>query len=224
VITDPPDETSPPVRVFVVDDHEMVRRGIRDLAAELPDIEVVGEADHASVALEGIGRTHPDVALLDVRLPDQSGVELCRDVRSQYPHVRCLMFTSYSDDQALLDAIIAGASGYLLKFSSGDELIDAIKSVAAGSSLIDPSTTAAVMSLARRQPPSSETRLSTQQERVLELIVEGLTNREIAERLSLAEKTVKNYVSAILDKLGLKTRTQAAVYRTRRREEDGGSG
>jgi DNA-binding NarL/FixJ family response regulator len=209
--------------VFVVDDHEMVRRGLRDLAQELPEIEVVGEADRASVALEGVARTSPDVALLDIRLPDQDGVELCREIRSRHPNVRCLMFTSYADEQALLGAIMAGASGYLLKFTTGDELVEAIRTVAAGSSLIDPSTTQSVMAIATRTPPRQEAGLSPQQEKVLQLIVEGLTNREIAERLELAEKTVKNYVSAILDKLGVRSRTQAAVYRTKQ-GEDGSSG
>ena len=207
--------------MFVVDDHEMVRRGLRDLAAEMDEIEVVGEADRASVALEGVERTNPDVALLDIRLPDQDGVELCREIRSRHPDVRCLMFTSYADEQALLGAIMAGASGYLLKFTSGDELVEAIRTVAAGNSLIDPTTTRSVMAIATRTPPRQEAKLSPQQERVLELIVEGLTNREIAERLELAEKTVKNYVSVILDKLGVRSRTQAAVQRTK--QDDNGS-
>jgi DNA-binding NarL/FixJ family response regulator len=205
--------TRRPIRIFVVDDHEMVRRGVRDLAAELEEIEVVGDADRASTALEGIARTEPDVALLDVRLPDENGIELCREVRSQHPGVRCLMFTSYSDDEALLNAIMAGASGYLLKFTSGDELVEAIQTVAAGGSLIDRGAMQAAVAKMSRPSTKEALPLSPQQERVLELIVDGLTNREIGEKLNLAEKTVKNYVSAILDKLGVRSRTQAAVYR-----------
>jgi two-component system, NarL family, response regulator DevR len=201
-----------PVRVFVVDDHEMVRRGLRDLAQEYGGIEVVGEADRAATTLDGIADTRPDVALLDLRLPDLDGVELCREIRSTYPAVRCLIFTSYADDEALVNAILAGASGYLLKLTQGEELIEAIRSVAAGTSLLDPEMTQVVMNRAAHVPRTG-TKLTPQQDRVLELIVDGLSNREIANRLGLAEKTVKNYVSAILDKLGLRSRTQAALYR-----------
>ena len=206
-----------PVRVFVVDDHEMVRRGLRDLAEEYDEVEIVGDADRASTGLEGIERTNPEVALLDVRLPDLDGVELCREIRSRFPAVHCLMFTSYADEEALINAIMAGASGYLLKLTTGDDLVGAIHSVAQGHSLIDPAATQAVLAKASRQAAKPDAALSQQQERVLELIVEGLSNREIAERLGLAEKTVKNYVSAILDKLGLRSRTQAAVYRAKQR-------
>jgi len=205
-----------PVRVFVVDDHEMVRRGLRDLAEECGGIEVVGEADRASAAMEGIAGTHPQVALLDIRLPDYDGVELCREIRSRFPEVRCLMFTSYADEEALVNAILAGASGYLLKLTQGEELIEAIRSVASGTSLLDPGMTHAVMTRASRSP-NPEAKLTPQQDRVLELIVDGLSNREIADRLGLAEKTVKNYVSAILYKLGLRSRTQAALYRAQHR-------
>ena len=208
-----------PVRVFVVDDHEMVRRGLRDLAEEYRGIEVVGEADRAAVTMDGIASTRPDVALIDLRLPDLDGVELCREIRSNFPDVRCLIFTSYADDEALVNAILAGASGYLLKLTQGEELIEAIRSVASGTSLLDPGMTRAVMTRAARSP-NFGARLTPQQDRVLELIVDGLSNREIAERLGLAEKTVKNYVSAILDKLGLRSRTQAALYRAQHRPDD----
>ena len=212
------DPEPPPVRVFVVDDHEMIRRGLRDLAGEYGGIEIVGEADRASTALEGIARTGPDVALLDIRLPDQNGVELCREIRSERPGVRCLMFTSYADEDAMVNAIMAGASGYLLKHTTADELVEAIRSVADGHSLLDPEATRALMARVTHPPAKPDPELSPQQERVLELIVAGLSNREIAQRLGLAEKTIKNYVSAILDKLGLRSRTQAALYRVQQRD------
>jgi len=218
VIAPRSDPEPPPIRVFVVDDHEMIRRGLRDLAGEYGGIEIVGEADRASTALEGIARTGPEVALLDIRLPDQSGVELCRDIRSERPEVRCLMFTSWADEEAMVNAIMAGASGYLLKLTSGDELVDAIRSVADGHSLLDPEATRALMERVTHPPAKPDPELSPQQERVLELIVDGLSNREIAARLGLAEKTIKNYVSAILDKLGLRSRTQAALYRVQQRD------
>ena len=212
------DPAPPPIRVFVVDDHEMIRRGLRDLAGEYGGIEIVGEADRASTALEGIARTGPEVALLDIRLPDQSGVELCRDIRSERPEVRCLMFTSWADEDAMVNAIMAGASGYLLKHTTADELVEAIRSVADGHSLLDPEATRALMARVTHPPAKPDPELSPQQERVLELIVAGLSNREIAQRLGLAEKTIKNYVSAILDKLGLRSRTQAALYRVQQRD------
>ena len=212
------DPEPPPIRVFVVDDHEMIRRGLRDLAGEFGGIEIVGEADRASTALEGIARTGPDVALLDIRLPDQNGVELCREIRSERPGVRCLMFTSYADEDAMVNAIMAGASGYLLKHTTADELVEAIRSVADGHSLLDPEATRALMARVTHPPAKPDPELSPQQERVLELIVAGLSNREIAQRLGLAEKTIKNYVSAILDKLGLRSRTQAALYRVQQRD------
>ena len=203
-------DESQPIRLFLVDDHEMVRRGLRDLVSDMSGIEVVGEADRASQALERIAETKPDVAILDVRLPDLDGIELCREIRSRHSDVRCLMFSSYSNDEALLNSIIAGASGYLLKKSSGDELMDAIRVVASGRSLIDPVTSQAVVDRVR-SPARHGAKLSEQQQRVFELIVEGLTNRQIATRLELAEKTVKNYVSVLLDKLNVESRTQAAV-------------
>src|SRR5437588_2400599 len=203
-----------PIRLFVVDDHEMIRRGLREFAQEIPEIEVVGEADRASLALEGIDGARPDVALLDVRLPDMSGVELCREIRSRFPDVHCLMFTSYSDDEAMLAAIMAGASGYLLKQTAGEDLLESIRVVAGGGTLIDPLMARNIRAYFHEPRLSGES-FSPQQERVLDLIAEGLSNREIAARLELAEKTVKNYVSTILDKLGVQTRTQAAVQRLR---------
>ncbi|MFN2544869.1 MAG: response regulator [Actinomycetota bacterium] len=204
------------IGLFVVDDHEMVRRGLRDLAAEEPDIEVVGEWPRAQGAVEEIDRVQPDLALLDLRLPDGDGVELCREIRSRIPSVRCLMFTAHADDEALLRSIMAGAGGYLLKQGSSDDLVEGIRTIAAGGSLIDPAAAESMVG-ALLQSPETGQPLSAQQERVLELIVEGLTNREIAERLGLAEKTVKNYVSAVLDKLDVRSRTQAAVYGAKRR-------
>jgi DNA-binding NarL/FixJ family response regulator len=207
--------------VLVVDDHEMVRRGVRDLAAEEPDIEVVGEATTVDEALDRIEQLLPDVTLLDVRLPDGDGVELCREIRSRHPEIHCLMFTGHAEEDAMLRSIMAGASGFLLKLSVGEQLADAIRTVAQGNSLIGPYATKSVMELVQRSTARAEMNLSAQQERVLELIVEGLTNREIAERLHLAEKTVKNYVSVILDKLNVRSRTQAAVYGAKLRKDDG---
>jgi DNA-binding NarL/FixJ family response regulator len=205
---------SGPVRVFLVDDHEMVRRGVRDLFAEQPDLLVVGEAATAAEAVPAIGRLVPDVAVLDARLPDGHGVDVCRDVRSAHPEVACLMFTSYDDEEAILAAIMAGASGYLLKQIRGNDLVDAVRRVAAGQSLLDPAVTQTVLARLRSgdvKRPDPLAALSDQERRVLTLITEGLTNREIGERLFLAEKTVKNYVSSLLAKLGLGRRAQAAA-------------
>lgn len=202
------------VRVFLLDDHEIVRRGLADLIALERDLEVVGEASTKAEALTRIAATRPDVAVLDVRLPDGSGVEVCRDARSDQPELRCLMLTSYSDDEALFDAIMAGASGYVLKEIRGTDLIDAIRQVAAGKSLLDPAATARVLDRLRagEHPDERLEGLSEQERRILELIGEGLTNRQIGETIHLAEKTVKNYVSSILAKLGMERRTQAAAY------------
>jgi DNA-binding NarL/FixJ family response regulator len=207
-----------PIRLFVVDDHEMIRRGLREFVQEIPELEVVGDADRASIALAGIEKTPPDVALLDVRLPDMGGVELCREIRSRFPEVRCLMFTAYSYDETMVDAIMAGASGYLLKQTAGEDLLDSIRIVAEGGTLIDPVMAENIRVYLGATGPRGEP-LSPQQQRVLDLIVEGLSNREIGARLGLAEKTVKNYVSAVLEKLGVHSRTQAALYRLRRRSE-----
>jgi DNA-binding NarL/FixJ family response regulator len=202
------------VRVFLLDDHEVVRRGVRQLLEDSGEIVVVGEAGTAAEALARIPPTRPDVAVLDVRLPDGDGVEVCREVRSLHPEIKCLMLTSFSDDEALFQAIMAGASGYLLKQIKGPDIVDAIQRVAAGQSLLDPAVTTRVLERLRN-PPAEDDRLATltdQERRVLELIAEGLTNRQIGEQLHLAEKTIKNYVSNLLSKLGMERRTQAAVY------------
>lgn len=202
------------IRVFLLDDHEIVRRGLAELIALEPDMEVVGEAGNKAEALARIPATKPDVAVLDVRLPDGSGVEVCREIRSDHSTVQCLMLTSYSDDEALFDAIMAGASGYVLKEIRGNDLIEAIRQVAAGQSLLDPVATARVLDRLRagQHHDSQLDSLSEQERKILDLIGQGLTNRQIGEALHLAEKTVKNYVSSILAKLGMERRTQAAAY------------
>lgn len=201
------------VRIFLLDDHEVVRRGVRALLEAEDDLEVVGEASTAAEALARIPAVQPDVAVLDVRLPDGSGVEVCRDIRSQLPDVACLMLTSFDDDDALFDAIMAGAAGYVLKQIRGADIVGAVRTVAGGQSLLDPRTTARMIHRLRdQQQVEDPTRgLTDQERRVLELIGEGLTNRQIGERLFLAEKTIKNYVSSLLAKLGIQRRTQAAV-------------
>jgi DNA-binding NarL/FixJ family response regulator len=205
------------IRVFLVDDHEVVRRGVGSLLADEPDIEVVGEAGTAARARARIPALTPDVVVLDVRLPDGDGVTLCREIRSRLPRTRILMLTSYSDDEALYGAVMAGASGYILKQIHGTDLVGAVRTVAEGSSLLDPESTTRMLRRLRedavRQDPLSE--LTEQERRVLELIGEGLTNREIGTRMYLAEKTVKNYVSRVLAKLGMARRTQAAAYAAR---------
>ena len=202
------------IKVFLLDDHEIVRRGLRGLLVDSGEIEVVGEAGTAAEAISRIPPTRPDVAVLDVRLPDGSGVEVCREVRSRHPEIQCLMLTSFSDDEALFQAIMAGAAGYLLKQIKGPDIVDAIRRVAAGQSLLDPGVTARVLDRLRRGPEEDEqlASLTGQERKVLELIAEGLTNRQIGERIHLAEKTVKNYVSNLLSKLGMQRRTQAAVF------------
>jgi two-component system response regulator DevR len=205
------------IRVFLVDDHELVRRGLRDLLEADGDIEICGEAESAEQALSRIPPTRPDVAILDIRLPDGNGVEVCRDIRSQHPEISCLILTSFSDDDALLQAIMAGAAGYLLKQIRGNDLVDAVRRVAAGQSLLDPGITARVLERVRSGPETDERldRLTDQERRILDHIAEGLSNRQIADRVHLAEKTVKNYVSNLLAKLGMERRTQAAVYATK---------
>ena len=205
------------VRVFLLDDHEIVRRGVKELLESEGDLEVVGEAGTAAEALARIPPTRPDVAVLDVRLPDGDGVQVCRAIRSAHPEIHCLMLTSFADDEALFQAIMAGASGYVLKQIKGADVVDAVRSVAAGRSLLDPSVTARVVERLRNGQEEDEllARLSPQERNILRLIADGLTNRQIAEQVHLAEKTVKNYVSNLLSKLGMERRTQAAVYAAR---------
>jgi len=206
------------IRVFLLDDHEIVRRGVREVLEADDDIEVVGEAGTAAEALARVPATRPDVAVLDVRLPDGNGVEVCRELRSQLPDLTCLMLTSFADDEALFDAILAGAAGYVLKQIRGTDLVGAVKTVAAGGSLLDPRAAAAVMERLRAPKAADPLAgLTDQERRILELIGEGLTNREIGLRMFLAEKTVKNYVSNLLAKLGLQRRTQVAVLATEMR-------
>ena len=204
------------ISVFLLDDHELVRRGLREFLEEEGDLEIVGEAGTAGEALEGIDKTSPRIAVIDVRLPDGNGIEVCREVRSRHPETDCLILTSYADDQALFDAIVAGAAGYILKETKTADLVRSIRKVAAGESLIDPSVTKEVLAQAQKDS-ELVAELSSQEERILELIGEGLTNRQIGERLHLAEQTVKNYVSRLMSKLGFERRVQAAVYATRRR-------
>ncbi|MFF5989588.1 response regulator [Prauserella flavalba] len=211
------------IRVFLVDDHEIVRRGLADLLGDEPDMEIVGEAASVSEALTRIPSSGATVAVLDVRLPDGNGVELCRELLSRVSGLRCLMLTSYADDEALFNAIMAGASGFVLKQVLGSDLVSAVRTVGSGGSLLDSRTTAALMSRIRRERADADpvAALSEQERAVFDLIGEGLTNREIAERLFLAEKTVKNYVSRLLGKLGMQRRTQAAVLATELRRSAG---
>jgi DNA-binding NarL/FixJ family response regulator len=205
------------IRIFLLDDHEVVRRGVRELLEVEDDFEIVGEAGTAAEALARIPATAPDVAIIDMRLPDGNGVEVCREVRSRDAKVQCVVLTSFDDDEALFDSIMAGAAGYLLKQIKGTDLVDAIRRVAAGQSLLDPTVTERVLERLRRGPEEDErlARLTDQERKILELIAEGLTNRQIGERMFLAEKTVKNYVSNLLSKLGMERRTEAAVFAAR---------
>jgi two-component system, NarL family, response regulator DevR len=201
-------------RVFLLDDHELVRSGLRQLIEAEDDLEVVGEAATAGEARRRIPALRPDVAVLDARLPDGSGIEVCRDVRAVDPTIRALVLTSYDDDEALFAAIVAGAAGYVLKDIRSSDLVRGIRTVAAGGSLLDPTTTAHVLERLRSGPQEDRrlAGLTGQERRILELIADGLSNREIGARLHLAEKTVKNYVSSLLAKLGMQRRTQAAVF------------
>jgi two-component system response regulator DevR len=214
------------IRVFLLDDHEIVRRGVRDLLEAEPGITVIGEAGTATAALARIPALKPDVAVLDIRLPDGDGVTVCRDLRSRMPQLACLMLTSYSDDEALVDAIMAGAAGYVLKQIRGTDLVGAIRTIAAGQSLLDPQAAATVMRRIRDQATATDplAALTDQERRILALIGEGLTNRQIGDRLFLAEKTVKNYVSALFAKLGMQRRAQAAAYAARIFDQHPGRG
>ncbi len=205
------------IRVFLLDDHEVVRRGLHELLAAEDDIEVVGESDSAQEAARRIPALRPDVAVLDARLPDGSGIDVCRDVRSVDPSIKGLILTSYEDDEALFAAIMAGAAGYVLKQIRGTDLVGAVRRVAGGQSLLDPAVTQRVLERIRHgvEEPRELKSLTEQERRILEHVAEGLTNREIAGKMFLAEKTVKNYVSSLLAKLGLERRTQAAVLATR---------
>ena len=207
------------IRVFLLDDHEVVRRGLVALLEAAGDIEVVGESGSAQEAQRRIPALRPDVAILDARLPDGSGIDVCREVRSADPGIKALILTSYQDDEALFSAIMAGAAGYVLKQVRGTDLLDAVRTVAAGQSLLDPAVTLRVLERIRNgDKPSEPDQLATltaQERRILELIAQGMTNRQIGENLFLAEKTVKNYVSSLLAKLGVERRTQAAILATK---------
>jgi two-component system response regulator DevR len=202
------------IRIFVLDDHELVRTGLQTLLECEEDMEVVGQAATAQQGLEQIADLQPDVAILDVRLPDGSGIEVCREIRSTYPQIACLMLTSYADDEALFSAIMAGAAGYVLKEIGGSDLIGDIRRVSQGASLIDATLSKDIFDRLRKTQ-KTEARLSSlsaQERRVLDLIAQGRSNRQIAEEIFLAEKTVKNYVSSLLSKLGMQRRTEAGVY------------
>ncbi|MFI0151185.1 response regulator [Streptomyces lydicus] len=209
-----------PIRVFLLDDHEVVRRGVQDLLDAEPDIEVVGDAGTADHALARGPALRPDVAVLDVRLPDGDGVSVCRELRSRMPGLACLMLTSFDDDDALLDAIMAGAAGYVLKEIKGADLVGAVRTVASGRSMLDPATTARLMTTLRGEENATEPQadalsgLSPREREIVGLIGEGLTNRQIGKRLYLSEKTVKNHISRLLAKLGVERRIQAAVLAT----------
>jgi DNA-binding NarL/FixJ family response regulator len=213
--------TTTPIKVFLLDDHEVVRRGVAALLEAESDIEVVGEAGTADQALARVPALRPDVAVLDVRLPDGDGVTVCRELRSRMPELACLMLTSFADEQALLDAVMAGASGYVLKQIHGSDLVGAVRTVASGQSLLDPQSTAQIMRRLRERPRRDPlAALTAQERRILDLIGDGLTNRQIGERLFLAEKTVKNYVSSVFAKLDMSRRTQAAAFITQIRSND----
>jgi DNA-binding NarL/FixJ family response regulator len=208
------EDTGGVIKVFLLDDHELVRVGVKDFLEAQPDIRVIGEAGTVSSALARIPALRPDVAILDVRLPDGDGVSVCREIRSQMPEVGCLMLTSFENDQSLFDAVMAGAAGYVLKEIHGTDLIGAVRTVASGQSMLGPRAASRLMARMRdaatkRHPLDG---LTGQERRILELIGEGLTNRQIGERMYLAEKTVKNYVSVLFQKLGMERRTQAAAY------------
>jgi DNA-binding NarL/FixJ family response regulator len=206
------------IRVFLLDDHEVVRRGIAELLTQDGDIEIVGEAASAAEAIHRIPTLRPDVAILDARLPDGTGIDVCRQVRAVDPNIQALILTSYDDDEALFAAIMAGAAGYVLKQIRGTDLVDAVRLVAAGQSMLDPAVTARVMQRIRNgveQQPDEFKSLTDQERKILQYVAQGMTNHQIAQQMFLADKTVKNYVSSVLSKLGLERRTQAAVLATK---------
>ncbi|HEY2506644.1 MAG TPA: response regulator transcription factor [Streptosporangiaceae bacterium] len=216
-------QAGPRIKVFLLDDHEIVRRGVRELLEAETDITVVGEAGTAASALARIPALTPDVAVLDVRLPDGDGVSVCREIRSSMPEVACLMLTSFSEDEALFDAIMAGAAGYVLKQIRGTDLVGAVRTVAAGQSMLDPEAASKVMNRMRDQATKTDplAELTNSERKILELIGAGLTNRQIGEQMFLAEKTVKNYVSGLFAKLGMERRTQAAAFASRIFDQQG---
>ena len=208
------------IRVFLLDDHEIVRRGLVEMLAAEPDLDVVGEAGSAATALRVVRDTTPDVAVLDVRLEDGNGIEVCRDIRSEFPDVACLILTSFADDRALVDAAMAGAAGYVLKQIRGNELVESIRKVAAGTQLLDRATTRLAMQRIQQSDEGALDRLTDQERRIFELIGAGMSNRQIADELYLAEKTIKNYVSSLLAKLGMTRRTEAAAFAARLDERE----
>jgi len=214
------------MRVFVVDDHEVLRRGVAALVKSDPELELVGEAASFAEAVALVPPVNPDVAVLDVRLPDGNGVELCRELRSLRPELRCLMLTSFDDHEALMDAILAGAAGFVLKGVVGDELVSALRTVGSGGTLLSPKKTEAMLAWLRREQERADPlrELTSREREVLELIGEGLTNREISQRMYLAEKTIKNYVSQLLSKLAMRHRSEAAVLATELRLDRGTRG
>ncbi|MEO3768642.1 response regulator transcription factor [Streptomyces sp. B8F3] len=218
-----------PIRVFLLDDHDVVRRGLRDLLEDEPDIRVAGEAATAEEAVARGPALRPDVAVLDVRLPDGDGIAVCRELRSRMPDLPCLMLTSFDDDEALLDAILAGAAGYVLKQIKNSDLVAAVRTVAAGQSMLDPATTGRLLDSLRGEPEDSGEQgpladLAPREREILALIGDGLTNREIGDRLYLSEKTVKNNISRLLSKLGVERRIQAAVIATEAGVQPDGDG
>lgn len=212
-------ETYGPIQILVADDHEVVRLGLKALLEQVPDFVVVGEAGSGREAVSQVGRLHPDVVIMDVRMPDGSGIEACRAIRAEYPNTKVIMLTSYSDNEAIMGSVLAGADGYLLKQVGGGALIDAIRTVVSGRSLLDPAVTAKVLTQIREMAEAKTGQveaLTPQERRVLGLLAEGKTNKEISDELFLTEKTVRNYVSNILAKLNLSNRTEAATYAIRR--------
>lgn len=212
-----------PIRIVLIDDHEVVRAGIKAMIDAQDDLEVVGEADTAEDGVRRVGYDEPDVVVLDVRLPDGSGVEVCRDIRTRFPDVKVLMLTSFADEEALLSAVLAGASGYVLKRVKGSDLVNDIRRVGAGESLLDPEMTEKLFERLRSGPKSDPllARLSDQEREIVTHIAEGKTNKQIADDMFLAEKTVKNYVSNLLAKMGMSRRSEAAAYVARLDAESG---